>query len=84
MVHLTEEDLIRLSQIEDDLEICDDNDLKMMEHLKECEECYNNYAKMRMIYSVTGGLGFAILPEIFAWKKKSKIIDIIEKEHSFE
>ena len=65
MNHLTDEELLRLAEITDEQLIYSESELKMMEHLKFCKECYEKFCCTLALVEVTSESGYMVLSEMY-------------------
>lgn len=68
MIHLSDEQLIRLAEVADEHFIYNEHELEQMEHLKTCTYCYEKFCSVRTLLEVTSDSGYSVLSEIYGIK----------------
>lgn len=65
MNHLSDNELMLLAETTIGLYPYDDNQLKQMDHLKECSSCYEEFCSLLAILEVTSEQGYTVLSEMY-------------------
>ena len=65
MNHLTDDELFRLAEITNEYFSYDEDELKMMEHLKNCKACYDKFCSTLILVEVTSDEGYMTLSELY-------------------
>lgn len=65
MIHLKDEQLYNLAELTMEMLPYNEEEMEQMEHLKECEDCYNKFCCTLALLEVTEESGFFVLSEIY-------------------
>lgn len=82
MSHLTDDELYRLAELDNDGIPFDEDDAKHMAHLAECQECYEKFCCFSAVMDVTDGAGYSILADIFSASADTPLNDSIREKVS--
>lgn len=77
MIHLSDEQIYNLAELTIQMYPYSEEEKKQMEHMKECESCYNKFCAILALEEVLDESGFVVLSEIYvaehSRKKKSNL-----------
>lgn len=65
MMHLSDEEIMRLAEVTEEQMNYSEHELEMMAHLKSCSSCYEKFCSSLALLEVTSDSGYAILSEIY-------------------
>lgn len=65
MTHLSEDQIMNLAEVTEDMIPYIASEKDMMLHLKSCEECYSQFCSCLALLEVTSESGYAVLSEIY-------------------
>lgn len=71
MIHLNDEQLYNLAELTMEMQPYNEEETEQMEHLKECEDCYNKFCCTLALLEVTEESGFMVLSEIYGEAAKT-------------
>lgn len=71
MTHLTDEQLYYIAEITEEMQPYNDKEMKQMEHLKICKECYDKFCVSLALAEMTSESGYMVLSDIY---RKHRII----------
>lgn len=87
MTHLTEEQLCHIAEVTEETQPYNSQEMKQMEHLKVCEECYNKFCTALILAETTSESGYILLSEVYDAKNKVSlnekaiaVINVIRKK----
>lgn len=65
MTHLSDEEIMRLAEVTEEQLNYSEHELEMMDHLKTCASCYDNFCASLALLEVTSDTGYVVLSEIY-------------------
>ena len=65
MIHLSEDQIMHLAEVTEDMIPYSAPEKEMMLHLKSCEECYSQFCSSLALLEVTSESGYTVLSEIY-------------------
>lgn len=80
MNHLTDDELFRLAEITNEYFSYDENELKMMEHLKSCKECYDKFCSTLVLVEVTSDEGYMTLSELYSMSYADSSVQMLANQ----
>lgn len=80
MNHLTDDELFRLAEITNEYFSYDEDELKMMEHLKNCKECYDKFCGTLILVEVTSDEGYMTLSELYGMSCAESTVQMLTNQ----
>lgn len=74
MMHLSDEEIMRLAEITEEHLNYSEHELKMMNHLKTCLSCYEKFCSSLALLEVTSDSGYVVLSEIYGMEDARKLV----------
>jgi len=77
MNHLNDDELLRLAEVTEELLSYDEVELRLMEHLKFCEDCYKKFCTTLALVEVTSESGYMILSDMYGITDTENVVQEI-------
>lgn len=74
MMHLSDEEIMRLAEATEEQLAYTERELEMMNHLKTCTSCYEKFCSSLALLEVTSDSGYVVLSEIYGMEYARKLV----------
>lgn len=74
MMHLSDEEIMRLAEVTEEQLTYTEHEIEMMNHLKTCTSCYEKFCSSIALLEVTSDGGYVVLSEIYGMEYARKLV----------